>query len=77
MIAGSYIWNGLPRSLIGRRLAPNVPGRTSSTISYRVIGFSVDTIRVESPGRERSELALSVLRDAITSGTLVFVDDPI
>jgi hypothetical protein len=77
MIAARYDWTGLPQAIIGRRLALNVPGRCIATTTFRVTGFSADVVRVTSSQNKRSDMALSLFRDAIATGTLVFVDDPV
>ena len=63
------------RALVGQVIAPNMPALNTATIRFRVLGFGVHDVRVQTLGNgARSEIAIDVLVDAIARGDLIVLD---
>ena len=51
----------------------NIPGQTYSTVSWRIVGFTKDTVRFLSAGGITSTMPFDEFRRLVDEGTLVLV----
>lgn len=59
------------RGLVGRVLVVGVRGQSSSTARYKVLGFGLRSVRVQSVATgQRSEIEIDALERALDDGTL-------
>jgi hypothetical protein len=62
------------RALLGHYLIPGVRVPSVNTIRFKVLGFGIDTVRVQSTNGARSTLPLVELETAIERALLVRED---
>jgi hypothetical protein len=62
------------KALRGRYLVPAVATRSNATERYRVVGYSADSVRVQSTSGNRSALAIAELAQALNRGLLLVED---